>query len=276
MSGTLYLVATPIGNLEDMTYRAVRILGEVDLIAAEDTRVSRRLLNHFEISKPLISYFEHNKRLREDELLQHLLAGEDVALICDAGTPAISDPGADIARSAIEHGINVVPIPGCCAAISALTAAGLDTHQFSFIGFLPREKKDRRAALQAVAAEQRTLVFYEAPHRLKAVLEDMVAAFGEQRRAAACRELTKLHEEFVRGTLAEIREHFAVNEPRGEFVLVIAGAEPPAPTAAPDEAELADMLNELIAGGLPRKAAAKQLAAEYGLSAKDVYAIGLK
>lgn len=278
MPGILYLVATPIGNLEDITYRAVRILSEVDLIAAEDTRVSRRLLSHFDISKPLISYYEHNKRLREVRLVQELLSGKSVAVISDAGTPALSDPGADIARAAIENGIEVIAVPGASALLAAITVSGLDSASFVFCGFPPRSGGPRRRFLEELRDERRTMVFYEAPHRLPASLSAMIQAFGPKRAACACRELSKMHEEKVRGSLSEIEQHFRQEEPRGEFTLVVAGA--PATEqksiAEMDQNELGQALKELLQNGLTRRQAAKKLAAELGLKAADIYGLSLE
>lgn len=274
MAGTLYLVATPIGNLEDMTYRAVRVLGEVDLIAAEDTRNSRRLLEHFHISKPLISYYEHNKRLREGKLLAELQGGKSIAVISDAGTPALSDPGADIARAAIEAGVEVVALPGASALLTGLTVSGLDTSSFLFCGFAPRQKGERLRFLQELSQQKHTLVFYEAPHRLLSLLEAMMEVFGPERAAAACRELTKLHEEKTRGSLGEIRQHFLDTEPRGEFTLIVAGA-PEAPPARIGREELEKQLSDLRSGGLTRRQAAKKLASAYGLKAAEIYDVGL-
>ncbi len=273
MAGILYLVATPIGNLEDITARALRVLAEVDLVAAEDTRVSGRLLHHFAIEKPLVSYYEQNKRAREGRLLAALQEGKNIALISDAGTPGLSDPGADLVKAAIRAGIEVVAIPGASALLTALTASGLEDGAFCFEGFLPRDGAARRKRLAALSNERRVLVFYEAPHRLCAVLEDMAAAFGPQRAAVACRELTKLHEEKLRGTLAELQAHFHAVEPRGEFTLVIAGAAD-APVSA-DAAEVAAAFQQLLAQGMPRRQAAREIATRYGVSAREIYAIGL-
>ncbi len=274
MAGVLYLVATPIGNLEDITARALRILGEVDLIAAEDTRVSRRLLNHFAIKKPLISYYEQNKQLREAVLLDALLDGQQVALVCDAGTPGLSDPGADICRAAIAHGIEVIAIPGASALLTALTASGLEKGPFCFEGFLPRGRSERRRRVQELASEQRVMVFYEAPHRLLATLQDLTEAFGEQRQAAACRELTKLHEEKRRGTLGELLAYYQQTAPRGEFTLIVQGAPPPESPAVALSTVQAE-LEQLLAAGQPRKQAARTLAHKYGLPQREVYALGL-
>lgn len=273
MPGKLYLVATPIGNLEDITLRASRILSEVQLIAAEDTRNSGKLLKHLGINKPLISYFEHNKKLREDKLINELLAGNDIALICDAGTPGLSDPGADIAKAAIHQGIEVIAIPGASALLTALTASGLNQGSFCFEGFLPREKSTRRKALQKLAQEQRVMVFYEAPHRLLAMLTDAADIFGEERQMAACRELTKMYEEIRRGTIREILAHFSEVAPRGEFTLIVSGAEQQAIVADWQviEAELLALINS----GISRKEASKQLAAKYQQKSKDIYALGI-
>lgn len=274
MAGILYLVATPIGNLEDMTYRAVRILGEVDLIAAEDTRNSRRLLTHFGITKPLVSYYEHNKKLRESKLVDELLSGKNIAVVSDAGTPALSDPGADIVRAAMANGIEVIAIPGASALLTGLTVSGMDTSSFVFCGFAPRGSGERRRYLEGLREEKRTMVFYEAPHRLLSLLSAMVQIFGPDRAACACRELTKLYEEKVRGSLSEISEHFNEHEPRGEFTLIVAGAPDSEPLTISNE-ELLRKLSELQKSGLPRRQAAKVLAREYGLKASDVYDIGL-
>ncbi len=274
-SGTLYIAATPIGNLEDITLRTLRVLKEADVIAAEDTRVTRKLLNHFEIKKPLISYYEHNKTLREQALIDLLREGKTVALVSDAGTPALSDPGQDLVRAALRENIPVFALPGASALLTALVVSGMDTDRFCFEGFLPREKAARRERLRELQEEQRTLVFYEAPHRLTAVLTDMAAAFGSTRRAAACRELTKLHEEGLRSDLGALLETYAQQEPRGEYVLIVSGAEPPAPEAvSPEEVEAA--LADLLARGTPRKEAAKRLAEQYGMKVREVYQMGLK
>lgn len=274
MAGILYLVATPIGNLEDISYRAVRILGEVDLIAAEDTRNSRRLLTHFGITKPLISYFEHNKKLRESKLVDELLAGRNIAVISDAGTPALSDPGADIARAAMDNGIEVIAIPGASALLTGLTVSGLDTSSFVFCGFAPRGSGERLRFLEELREEKRTMVFYEAPHRLLSLISAMIQVFGPDRAACACRELTKLYEEKVRGSLSDISEHFQEHEPRGEFTLIVAGAPDSEPSPISTD-ELLSKLSNMMERGLSRRQAAKTLAKEYGLKASDVYDIGL-
>jgi 16S rRNA (cytidine1402-2'-O)-methyltransferase len=276
MAGKLYLVATPIGNLEDMTLRAIRVLGEVDLIAAEDTRVSGRLLKHFGISKPLVSYFEHNKKLRGEMLLAELISGKDIALICDAGTPGLSDPGADIAAAAVAAGIEVIAIPGASALLTALTVSGLSQGGFSFIGFLPRDKSGRRKALKAIAGETKVLVFYEAPHRLLAMLADFAEIFGPTRRLAVGRELTKMFEEVRRGSVEEMLAYFTARPPRGEFTLVVAGAEAAERADIPAAPQLEQELRELLLAGKSRKEAAREMAGRYRLKVKDIYDLGLK
>ena len=222
MAGILYLVATPIGNLGDFSPRAVDTLEKADFIAAEDTRVSVKLLNHFDIKKPLVSYHEHNRASAGQAILRRLLAGENCALVTDAGTPAISDPGEDLVRLCGESGIIVEVIPGCCAAICALAVSGLPTGRFTFEGFLSANKKERRAALLKLKSEERTMVFHEAPHKLRATLSDMAEILGD-RPVALCRELTKLHEQTLRTTLFQAVALYEQQEPRGEYVLVIAG-----------------------------------------------------
>lgn len=276
MAGTLYLVTTPIGNLEDITLRAIRVLSEADLVAAEDTRLGGRLLRHLQIKKPLISYYEHNKQLRGEMLIAELRAGKKIALISDAGTPCLSDPGADLVRAALAEGIEVIAIPGASALLTALTVSGLDNGPFCFEGFLARDKATRRKRLQALMRETRVMVFYEAPHRLRATLDDMAAAFGPERKIAVCRELTKLYEEKLRGSIGEMQALFAEREPRGEFTLVVAGYTPPQIAVEIDWAALTAALERLLAQGMPRKQAARELAAAYGLPVKSVYDLGLK
>jgi len=219
----LYLVSTPIGNLEDITLRALRVLKEVNLIACEDTRHTRRLLDHFGINKPTISYHEHNEQARAEELVQRLLAGESIAIVSDAGTPGISDPAYRIVTAAIAQDITVVPVPGAVALIAGLTASGLPTDSFLFGGFLPNKKMARRAKLEDLSGQRPTLVFYEAPHRIRETLADALEILGD-RQSAIARELTKLHEQFIRGNLSTLVAHFNAYEPRGEMVLVIAGS----------------------------------------------------
>lgn len=271
--GTLYIVGTPIGNLEDITQRALRTLREVAVIACEDTRETRKLLNHFQIDTPVTSYHEHNKRTAGPRLIERLLGGDDVALVTDAGMPAISDPGEDLVRSAIEAGIPVVPVPGPTAFVTALVASGLPTRRFVFEGFLPHKGRERREALERLKAEERTVILYEAPHRLRETLQDLRAALGD-RRAVACRELTKLYEEYVRGMLSELIVHFEAHEPRGEFVLILDGASPEAPEAEAGPADarsLARAVAELEAQGMDRKAAIKEVAQRLGLRKRAVY-----
>lgn len=220
MSGLLYIVATPIGNLDDITLRALDTLKSVDLIAAEDTRHTLKLLNHFNISKPLVSFHRHNEDVKYDFIIEKLKSGENIALVSDAGTPAISDPGNILVKEAIENNIRVIPIPGACAAISALCASNLDTSEFTFVGFLPLNKKLRKEKLEKISKETKTLILYEAPHKIKATLDDLLQYLGN-RQVSIARELTKIHEEFIRGNLESIVENF--ENPKGEFVILIEG-----------------------------------------------------
>ena len=275
MSGTLYLVATPIGNLGDFSPRAIETLEKVDFIAAEDTRVSVKLLNHFEIKKPLVSYHEHNHITAGQAILQRLLAGESCALVTDAGTPAVSDPGEDLVRLCAENSVEVLSIPGCCAAVNALAVSGLPTGRFTFEGFLTVNKKNRRERLESLNNEERTMIFHEAPHKLLTTLQDMAAVFGPERRIALCRELTKLHEETVRTTLGEAVAHYTEASPKGEFVLVLAGAEPRETVAVTLEDAVAQVL-ALKAQGIRLKDAAKEVAEHTGLSKNDLYAAALE
>jgi 16S rRNA (cytidine1402-2'-O)-methyltransferase len=269
MPGILYLVPTPIGNLGDVSARAAETLSAVDFIAAEDTRVSVRLLNHLEIKKPLVSYHEHNQAQSGPKILARLQAGESCALVTDAGSPAISDPGEGLVRLCAEQGVPVCAIPGPCAAITALSVSGLSTARFAFEGFLPPQKKERRQRLERLAAEDRTMIFYEAPHRLRETLAELEAAFGPERKISLCRELTKLHEEILRTTLHGAAAHYAEAEPRGEFVLIVAGSERRAETVTPEGA--ADLARSLIADGMSKKDAARQVAAETGVSRNVIY-----
>ena len=275
MSGTLYLVATPIGNLGDFSPRAVETLETVDFIAAEDTRVSVKLLNHFSIKKPLVSYHEHNHISAGQSILARLLAGESCALVTDAGTPAVSDPGEDLVRLCAEAGVEVIAIPGCCAAVNALAVSGLPTGRFTFEGFLTVNRKSRREHLDALRHEHRTMIFHEAPHKLRATLEDLRDTFGPQRRIALCRELTKLHEETVRCTLEEAVERYRETPPKGEFVLVVEGAAETGGPAADLETGVARVL-ALRDGGMRLKDAAKAVAGETGLSKNELYAAALQ
>ena len=275
MAGILYLVATPIGNLGDFTPRAVETLENADFIAAEDTRVSMKLLNHFGVKKPLISYHEHNHVTAGQSVLNRLLAGESCALMTDAGTPAISDPGEDLVRLCAENGVEVRAIPGCCAAVNALAVSGLPTGRFTFEGFLTVNKKSRREHLNSLKGETRTMIFHEAPHKLRTTLNDLMEAFGPDRRISLCRELTKLHEEVVRTTLGEAVEKYTETPPKGEFVLIVAGA-PEEIREAPSEADAAARVKALLEQGLSRKDAVKQTAAELGLPKNTVYALALE
>lgn len=274
MSGTLYLVATPIGNLGDFSPRAAETLEAVDFIAAEDTRVSLKLLNHFSIKKSLVSYHEHNHVTAGQAILARLLAGESCALVTDAGTPAISDPGEDLVRLCAENGVKVLAIPGCCAAVNALAVSGLPTGRFTFEGFLTVNKKSRRERLEALKNEERTMIFHEAPHKLRTTLDDLIAAFGPDRRAALCRELTKLHEETRRCTLGEAAAYYAENAPKGEYVLVVAGAGPRQAAAVTLEEGVAQVL-ALRDQGLRLKDAVKEVSEHTGLSKNELYAAAL-
>lgn len=269
----LYLVSTPIGNLEDITLRALNVLKSVDLIACEDTRHTRRLLDHFGIRKPTVSYHEHNEQARTEELVQRLLSGSSVAIVSDAGTPGISDPAYRIVLAAIEHGIVVTPIPGAVAAIAGLIASGLPTDSFLFAGFLPPKKMARRSRLEELKAERATLIFYEAPHRIRETLADALEVLGD-RQASLARELTKLHEQFLRGTLSEIAAHFDDTQPRGEMTLVIAGNEKD--NSLPVEtSSISEQVERLMLGGLIRNDAIKQAAKSRGLSKRDAYQLML-
>ena len=275
MAGMLYLVPTPIGNLGDLSPRGVQTLQEADFIAAEDTRVSMKLLNHFDIKKPLVSYHEHNRAAAGQAILARLLAGETCALVTDAGTPAISDPGEDLVRLCGENGVTVQAIPGCCAAVNALAVSGLPTGRFCFEGFLSTAKKSRREHLDALRTETRTMIFYEAPHKLVSTLADMSEVFGADRPVSLCRELTKLHEEVVRTTLGEALTKYTETPPKGEFVLIVAGAPETAKESASED-DAAARVAQLISQGLSRKDAVKQTAAELGLPKNVVYDIALK
>jgi len=269
--GTLYLCATPIGNLEDVTLRVLRTLKEADLIAAEDTRRTRKLLAHYGIHTRLVSYHEHNRRSRGDQILALLQAGKQVALVTDAGLPGISDPGEEIAARALAEGIKVVPLPGPNAALTALAASGLPAARFSFEGFLPVQPAARKERLQSLTEETRTLIFYEAPHRLQRTLQDLLAVLGD-RKIAVARELTKVHEEVWRGSLSAALAYF--QNPRGEFTLVVAGAKKQK-TAAPEKpvsrAAIAEKVRTLEAGGKDRREALKEAARQLKLKRRDVY-----
>ena len=271
----LYLVATPIGNLGDLSPRAREILSTVDFIAAEDTRVTQKLLNACALpQKPLVSYYEHNRRARGEVVLARLLEGESCALVTDAGTPAVSDPGEDLVALCAAHDIPVIPVPGCCAAVCALAASGLPTGRWCFEGFLSVNKKARREHLDALREEKRTMIFYEAPHKLCATLRDLQETFGGDRRLSLSRELTKLHEETLRMTLAEAAAYFDAHPPRGEFVLIVEGA-PDAPVTEQDEAvrlaAAAEEVRRRIEGGQTRKDAVKAVSAACGVKRNALY-----
>ena len=270
MSGMLYLVPTPIGNLGDISIRCRQTLEEADFIAAEDTRVTLKLLNHLGIKKSLVSYYEHNKDFKGNVILDRILAGETCALVSDAGSPAISDPGEDLVKQCAEAGITVCAIPGPCAVITALSISGQATGRFCFEGFLSTAKKSRREHLESLVGETRTMIFYEAPHKLLSTLEDMAEIFGNDRPISLCRELTKLHEEVVRTTLGDAIAKYTEQPPKGEFVLVIAGA-PEAPKEVATADDAAARVKALMATGISRKDAIKQTAKELNLPKNAVY-----
>ena len=274
MAGTLYLCATPIGNLEDMTFRAVRVLGEVDLIAAEDTRNSIKLLNHFDIHTPMTSYHEYNKYEKGRRLVEKLLEGKDIALITDAGTPGISDPGEELVRMCCEAGIRVTSLPGAAACITALTISGLPTRRFAFEAFLPSDKKEREAVLKELERETRTIILYEAPHRLQKTLQLLADRLGE-RRVAVCRELTKKHETAFRAVLPEAAEYYKVNEPKGECVLVIEGLSRQEIEREKqekwEEMSIEEHFRYYISQGLDRKEAMKKTAKDRGVQKREIY-----
>lgn len=271
-AGTLYVVATPIGNLEDITARALRVLGSVDLIAAEDTRHSRKLLNHFGIRTPLISYHEHNERQRQAELVQRLLTGQQLALISDAGTPAIADPGYRLVCACHAAGVPVVPVPGPSALVTALCVAGVPTDRFVFEGYLPARAAARSACLQELRDEARTVVLYETPHRLLAALAAIAATWGEARPLVVARELTKLHEELFRGTVAEALARFGATAVRGELVLIL----PPVPKAPPAAGMEETLRRLLVDEGMARSAAVRDVAKSFGVARSEVYRASLE
>ncbi len=275
MSGTLYLVATPIGNLGDFSPRAVETLEAVDFIAAEDTRVSVKLLNHFGIKKPLVSYHQHNHVTAGQAILARLLGGASCALVTDAGPPASTDPGEALVRLCAENGVEELSIPGCCAAVNALAVSGLPTGRFTFEGFLSVNKKARREHLTSLENEERTMIFHEAPHKLLSTLEDLSAAFGPERPVALCRELTKLHEETIRTTLGQAADRWRDTAPKGEFVLVVAGR-PPRQEAAVTVEEAVGQVLALRDGGMRLKDAARDVAEATGLSKNELYAAALE
>ncbi|MFN6468557.1 MAG: 16S rRNA (cytidine(1402)-2'-O)-methyltransferase [Nostoc sp. SerVER01] len=270
---TLYVVGTPIGNLEDITFRAVRILQTVDIIAAEDTRHTGKLLQHFEIKTPQVSYHEHNRTSRIPELLQYLANDKAIALVSDAGMPGISDPGYELIKACIEAGISVVPIPGASAAITALSAAGLPTDRFVFEGFLPAKTQQRRQHLESLQTESRTLIFYESPHRLQDTLQDLAEILGSDRQIVLARELTKLYEEFWRGTIAEAMAHYSQREPQGEYTLVVAGIAPSQIQLTQEE--LKAELKQLISQGISRSQASRQLAKVTSMPRRQLYQLAL-
>ena len=278
-TGTLYLCATPIGNLGDMTFRAVEILKKVSLIAAEDTRHTRKLLSHFDLHVPLTSYHEHNKKTKGPELVAKLLAGQDVALVSDAGLPGISDPGEDLTRLAIEAGIVVTPIPGACAALTALMASGLPTGGFLFVGFLPKASAERRSRLQTLRNYTETLLFYESPYQLLKTLADLQTILGD-RSAVIGRELTKIHEEFIRAPLSELTAAFRQQQPRGEFVVLVSGRHeneelPETLKVEMTDATIRQEVERRIAAGENKKDAIRMTASQWGLSRRRVYQLAL-
>lgn len=280
MAGMLYLCATPIGNLEDITLRVLRILQEADVIAAEDTRQTRKLLTHYEIRTPLTSYHEHNKMEKTPVLIKRMLEGETIALVTDAGTPAISDPGEDLARACYEAGIQVTSLPGPAAVITALTLSGMKARRFTFEGFLPADKKERESVLARLADTTCTTVFYEAPHRLLKTLEVLEGVVGGQRKIAVCKELTKKHEKALHFTMKEALAFYTENPPRGEFVLVLDGAdEEKLREERQDqwkEIPLTEHMQQYLDQGMDKKSAMKQVARDRGVSKRDVYNALLK
>ncbi|MBQ4602513.1 MAG: 16S rRNA (cytidine(1402)-2'-O)-methyltransferase [Clostridia bacterium] len=269
--GTLYLVATPIGNLSDLSDRAYKVLSEVDFIAAEDTRNTGKLLSAIGISKSMTSYYEHNKKSSGEHILKRLLEGQSCALVTDAGTPAISDPGEDIVRDCIEAGIKVTSVPGAVAVIVALTLSGMNTRRFVFEGFLPVKGKERKEMLTELSTEKRTLVLYEAPHKLKNTLDDLLEYFGSDRRIALCRELTKLNEEVMRCTLSDAVEYYGQNDPRGEYVLVIEGAKGESIGAFWQDMTVDAHIEYYISQGLKKMDAIKQVAKDRGVPKNEIY-----
>ena len=279
-TGTLYLCATPIGNLEDITYRVLRTLKEVDLIAAEDTRNSIRLLNHFEIKTPMTSYHEYNKIDKAYQLVAKMREGKNIALITGAGTPGISDPGEDIVRICYEEGIPVTSLPGAAACITALTMSGLPTRRFAFEAFLPKDKKEHQAVLEELKTETRTIIIYEAPHHLVRTLQELSDTLGGDRRLTICRELTKRHEEKLQMTLADSLSYYEVNEPRGEYVLIIAGRSreemKKEEQAGWEALSLEEHMAHYESQGIDRKEAMKRVAKDRGVSKRDIYQALLK
>lgn len=272
--GTLYLCATPIGNLEDITYRTVRCLREADMIAAEDTRHTKQLLSAYDIDTPLTSYHEHNKQEKGPLLIQKLQEGMMLALVSDAGMPAICDPGSDLVRLAIEAKVPVVPLPGPNAGLTGLIASGMDTTRFTFIGFLPKTQKHRLPVLESIKQYEGTLIFYEAPHRIRSVLTEIAAVLGD-RQAVLCRELTKKYEQYMRGTLCQLQDELATQGTRGEFVILVAGAAPEESSAADGNVDYASLVQELMNQGVDKKEAIRTVARRCGVSKRSVYQAAL-
>jgi 16S rRNA (cytidine1402-2'-O)-methyltransferase len=272
-TGTLYIVGTPIGNLEDMTFRAIKILQAADLIAAEDTRHTGKLLQHFQITTPQISYHEHNRHQRLPELIDKLLLGKDIALVTDAGMPGISDPGSELVKACADANINIIPIPGACACIVGISASGLPTDRFVFEGFLPAKGQERQQSLEALQIESRTIILYESPHRLRQTLQDLANVLGSDRQIVLARELTKMHEEFWRGSVESAIELYTNNEPKGEFTLILGGIQTAAPVFSEDaiKAELQTLIKE----GISRSQASRQLAQQTSLPRRQIYQLAL-
>lgn len=272
-SSTLYIVGTPIGNLEDMTFRAIQVLQQVDVIAAEDTRHTGKLLQHFQVTTPQISYHDHNRASRTPELVDRIQQGAAIALVTDAGMPGISDPGYDLVKACVEANLSVVPIPGVSAVITGLSACGLPTDRFVFEGFLPAKGQERRDRLDAIAVESRTIVLYESPHRLKQTLTDLAETLGTDRPITLARELTKLHEEFWRGSLQSALDHVEQQQPQGEYTVIIQGTTQSEPLLS--ESALKAELQDLIQQGLSRSQASRQLAQRTSLSRRQIYQLAL-
>ena len=272
-TGTLYIVGTPIGNLEDMTFRAIKILQAADYIAAEDTRHTGKLLHHFQIKTPQISYHEHNRHQRLPELIDKLLLGQNIALVTDAGMPGISDPGYELVKACADANINIIPIPGACACIVGISASGLPTDRFVFEGFLPAKGQERQHSLEALQIESRTIILYESPHRLRQTLQDLANSLGSDRQIVLARELTKMHEEFWRGNIESAIELYTTHEPKGEFTLIIAGIQTDAPIFSEDAIKAE--LQALIETGVTRSQASRQLAQQTSLPRRQIYQLAL-
>jgi 16S rRNA (cytidine1402-2'-O)-methyltransferase len=271
MNGKLYIVGTPIGNLGDITLRALETIKSVDFIAAEDTRVTRKLLSHYEISKPLVSYHEHNRNESGEKIVERIIAGENCALVTDAGMPAISDPGSELVKLCAEEGIEVLVVPGASAVASAVAISGIDSTRFCFEGFLSTSKKSRREHLDSIRNEKRAMVFYEAPHKLKRTLSDLAETLGGERKIAICREMTKLYEECIRTTLGEAERYYSDKTPKGEFVLVVEGASEESRSDGARESEAIEYALSLVKSGNGAAEAAKRAAIEYGVSRNMLY-----